>query len=106
MSVFVGVRSLSNTNTNIINNTINTKCGSTEIAQSASSPYPGNPEPLRSPETPVREKLAEHITTDWKKRDCQQCKYRDSDDATEYCSMAYSVQENTIGKMEYCPLDE
>jgi len=62
-------------------------------------------DPARSPDTPVREKLAEHITTDWKKRDCQQCKYRDSDDATEYCTMAYSEQENTIGKMEYCPLD-
>ena len=58
-----------------------------------------------SPETSVREKLANHITTDWNKRDCQQCKYRGNDDGAEYCTMAYSEQENTIGEMEYCPLD-
>jgi DNA-binding transcriptional regulator YhcF (GntR family) len=82
------------------------KCGSTEIARSGSSPYPGNPEPLRSPKTPVRGKLANHITTDWNKRDCQQCMYRDNDDDTEYCARASSEQENTIGKMEYCPMDD
>ena len=58
-----------------------------------------------SPETPVREKLANHITTDWNKRDCQQCMYRDKDDGAEYCSRSYSDQENTIGEMEYCPMD-
>jgi hypothetical protein len=102
-------RSLSN----IINNTINTKCGSTEIPQSESSLDPGDPgsltsrsdAPVRGSETPVRENLANHITTDWNKRDCQQCMYRDNDDGTEYCTMAFSDQGATIGEMEYCPLD-
>jgi len=88
--------------------------GSKEIAQSGSSPYPGNPEslttlsdtPVRSLEAAVREKLAKHITTDWNKRDCQQCMYRDNDDGAEYCARAYSHQENAIGKMEHCPMDE
>jgi hypothetical protein len=62
--------------------------------------------PVRSPDAPVREKLANHITTDWNKRDCQQCMYRDNDDGAEYCTMASSEQENTIGEMEYCPKDE
>jgi len=61
--------------------------------------------PVRSPETPVREKLVNHIATDWNKRDCQQCMYRDNDDGAEYCTMAFSDQEATIGEMEYCPLD-
>lgn len=61
--------------------------------------------PVRSSETPVREKVANHITADWNKRDCKQCMYRDNDDDTEYCTMASSEQENTIGEMEYCPLD-
>jgi hypothetical protein len=102
-------RSLSN----IINNTINTKCGSTEIPQSESSLDPGDPGSLtsrsdalvRSSEAPVREKIVRSITTDWDKRDCQQCRYRDNDAAAEYCTMAYSEQKNTIGEMEYCPLD-
>jgi hypothetical protein len=149
-------RSLSNTN--IINNTINTKCGSTEIPQSESSLDPGDPGPLtsrsdapvRSSETPVREEpcfdcslaepdgsggmdctvpgglekhdcckrwrewnkgatnseqIKERIITDWNKRDCQQCMYRDKDDGAEYCTMAFSDQGATIGKMEYCPMD-
>jgi hypothetical protein len=62
--------------------------------------------PVRSSETPVREKVANHITADWNKRDCQQCKYRDHDDGAEYCTRAYSDQENAIGEMEYCPMDE
>jgi len=62
--------------------------------------------PVRSSETPVREKVANHITADWNKRDCQQCKYRDHDDGAEYCTRAYSDRENAIGEMEYCPMDE
>jgi hypothetical protein len=61
--------------------------------------------PVRSPETPVREKLVNHIATDWNKRDCQQCMYRDNDDGADYCTRAFSDQEATIGEMEYCPLD-
>jgi hypothetical protein len=61
--------------------------------------------PVRSPDAPVREKLANHITTDWNKRDCLQCMYRDNDDGAEYCARAYSDQGATIGEMEYCPLD-
>jgi DNA-binding XRE family transcriptional regulator len=61
---------------------------------------------VESPETPVREKVANHITTDWNKRDCKQCMYRDNDDDIEYCTVASSEQENTIGEMEYCPKDE
>ena len=103
-------RSLSN----IINNTINTKCGSTEIPQSESSLDPGDPGSLtsrsdalvRSSEAPVREKIVRSITTDWDKRDCQQCMYRDNDDGAEYCTMAFSDQVATIGEMEYCPKDE
>jgi len=62
--------------------------------------------PVRSPDAPVREKIKNHITTDWNKRDCKQCMYRDNDDDTEYCTMASCEQENTIGEMEYCPKDE
>ena len=52
------------------------------------------------------EPIKERITTDWNKRDCDQCMYRDNDDDIEYCTMASSEQENTIGEMEYCPKDE
>ena len=52
------------------------------------------------------EQIKERIITDWNKRDCKQCMYRDNDAAAAYCSRAYSDQENTIGEMEYCPMDE
>jgi hypothetical protein len=52
------------------------------------------------------EQIKERIITDWNKRDCKQCRYRDNDDDTEYCVMASGGQENTIGEMEYCPKDE
>jgi len=52
------------------------------------------------------EPIKDRITTDWKKRDCKQCRYRDNAAAAAYCSRAYSDQENTIGEMEYCPMDE
>jgi hypothetical protein len=52
------------------------------------------------------EQIKERIITDWNKRDCQQCMYRGNDDGAEYCTRAYSDQENTIGEMEYCPKDE
>ncbi|MEE9119940.1 MAG: helix-turn-helix domain-containing protein [Syntrophobacteria bacterium] len=52
------------------------------------------------------EQIKERIITDWNKRDCKQCRYRDNDEDTEYCVMASGGQENTIGEMEYCPKDE
>ena len=52
------------------------------------------------------EQIKERINTDWNKRDCKQCRYRDNDDGAEYCVMASGGQENTIGEMEYCPKDE
>ena len=51
------------------------------------------------------EQIKERIITDWNKRDCKQCRYRDNDDGTEYCTMAFSDQGANIGEMEYCPLD-
>ena len=51
------------------------------------------------------EQIKERIITDWNRRDCKQCRYRDNDDGAEYCTVASSEQENTIGEMEYCPLD-
>ena len=51
------------------------------------------------------EQIKERIITDWNKRDCQQCRYRDNDDGAEYCTVASGEQEKTIGEMEYRPLD-
>ena len=59
----------------------------------------------RNKDATSSEQIKERIITDWNKRDCQQCMYRDNDNGAEYCTRAFSDQEAIIGEMEYCPLD-
>jgi len=100
-------RSLSNTN--IINNTINTKCGSTEIPQSESSLDPGDPgsltsrsdAPVRSPETPVREsEVVQPVSVEECKR--KRCSWLQEG----LCNYIHLGSRTLLDELDECPVDK